>query len=373
MNIVIIGAYPNSIISFRGELIKKLVKDGHQVTVMSAQASNSIEQKVNELGASYRAFAVQRNGLNPLIDLKTLWQLIQTFRTIQPDRVLAYTIKPVIWGGIAAKFFRNIEFYGLITGLGYAFERGSWQRNLVNTLVKFLYRQALKNSAAVIFQNEDNKQIFINQKLCTAEKAHRVYGSGVDLSQFSPAPLPDKPVTFLLIARLLGDKGIREYAQAAEIVKQRYPEAIFQLLGPEDSSPDKIAMSQIAQWQHRGAIEYLGETDNVLPFIQQCHIYTLPSYHEGLPRTVLEAMAVSRPILTTDVPGCRDTVIAQKNGKLVVAKDGQQLANAMMWFIENSSQWQAMADESRRIAVTLFDVNKVNQAIVNIMQLTTKE
>lgn len=367
MNILIIGAYPNSIVSFRGLLIRGWVEKGYKVTVMSANGDKHIINKVKALGAEFRPYNVQRNGLNPLADLKTLAELIKAFNECKPNKVLAYTIKPIIWGGIASNFYKKADFYGMVTGLGYAFEKGDAKRNIINKLVKGLYRFALRNAKGVIFQNTDNLHAFISHKLTSKSKAHRVHGSGVNLSEYKQTELPKGKTTFLLVARLLGDKGIREYAAAAKEVKQQYPETIFQLLGPEDSSPDRIHPNEITEWQTQGIIDYLGETDHVLPYIQKCHIFTLPSYHEGLPRSVLEAMSVGRPILTTNASGCRDTVIQSKNGQLVSPKNAQQLKNQMIWFIENPNLWESMAKESRNIVENHFDVYKVNKHINNIV------
>jgi len=367
MNILIIGAYPNSIVGFRGQLIQSWVKEGHKVTVMSADAEAEVIEKVCLLGANFRPYKVQRNGLNPLSDLQTLFELYRAIKACKPDKILAYTIKPIIWGGIAARFYKKSDFYAMVTGLGYAFEKGSFKRSIVNVIAKGLYRYSLKRVTGVIFQNTDNLQTFVDQKLVKKEKTHRIFGSGVDLAEYSQTPLPAGAPVFLLVARLLGDKGIREYAEAAFNVKKQYPDTRFQLLGPEDSSPDGICAEELAQWTKTGTIEYLGVTNHVLPFVQQCHIYTLPSYHEGLPRSVLEAMSVGRPILTTTASGCRDTVLNERNGKLVSPKDSQQLEDQILWFIENRDAWENMADESRAIAEDIFDVHKVNRHINSII------
>lgn len=369
MRVLIIGAYPNSIVGFRGQLIKKLVDSGHQVLVMTATAEQGVIDEVQRLGAEFKSYDVQRNGLNPIEDLKTFWQLIKAIRQFKPDKILAYTIKPVIWGGLAAKFASNADFFALITGLGYAFTRGSLLRNVVNTAVQYLYRFALLSAKGVIFQNEDNRQVFVEEKIVPKFKTYRVFGSGVNLTEYAQVALPKHETTFLLIARLLGDKGIREYIAAARRIKKQYPETIFQLLGPKDSSPDRIPFSEINKAEREGVIQYLGETNNVIPYLQNCHIYTLPSYHEGLPRTVLEAMAVGRPILTTNTCGCRDTVIGNENGFLVPVKDDVALANKMTWFIENSSAWSSMANASRKYAMQLFDVEQVNNELFSIMNI----
>ena len=369
MKIVIIGAYPNSIIGFRGPLIRKFVNAGHQVTVMIAQASIDVIAEIKALGATFQPYSVERNGVNPIADLKTLFEIKKALKTLQPDHVLAYTIKPIIWGGIAARLIGFKNFNAMITGLGYAFESGGFARNAVNVIVKRLYKYSLANAKSIIFQNLDNRQLFVELELADEKKCHRVFGSGVDITAYQQQPFPEQETTFLLIARLLGDKGIREFAGAAEIVKKSYPNVKFQVLGPYDSSPDKISASEVAQWQAQGNIDYLGETDNVKPYIKACHIYTLPSYHEGLPRTVLEAMSIGRPILTTDAVGCRDTVVNGENGWLVPTRNVDELAKRMIWFIENPQLWQRMANASRAMVEEKFNVTQVNEAIRHIMGL----
>jgi glycosyltransferase involved in cell wall biosynthesis len=189
----------------------------------------------------------------------------------------------------------------------------------------------------------------------------------VDVNRFASTGFPPGPPTFLLIARLLSEKGLREYAAAARLVKERHPETVCQLVGPLDPSPDGITLEEINQWNESGDIQYLGDTADVRPFIAGCHIYVLPSYHEGMPRTILEAMAMGRPILTTDVPGCRETVQPGINGYLVPRCDANALAERMQWFIEHPDQWERMGHASRRIAEERFDVRRINEEMLQIM------
>ena len=298
----------------------------------------------------------------------TIHTLQNIFKTQLPDVVLAYTIKPIIWGAFAARCLPNCRFYALVTGLGFAFQRGNWKKNLLMKLVVLLYKTALKNADKVIFQNPDNRQVFIDLSIVPAHKTCVVNGSGVDVAHFNVKPLPSTP-TFLLIARLLGDKGIREYVKAANIIKQHYPQAVFQLVGPEDPSPDGISLEELTKLNQNNSVDYLGSTNDVRPFIDDCSIFVLPSYHEGLPRTVLEAMATGRPILTTDVPGCRETVINGENGWLVEKANVEKLAEKMIWFIENPQEWQRMAQASRAMVEDKFDVHKVNKTLLTIMEL----
>lgn len=368
MKINIIGTLPSSLYNFRGQLLKHLKSANLEVNALASGATKNDIKAVKALGADYIEYPVSRSGLSPIQDFKTFFKFLEIFKQQKPDITLAYTIKPIIWGGLAARFIPSCRFYALVTGLGYAFQKGSWKKNLLMKLVIFLYKTALKRADKVIFQNPDNRQVFIDLGIVPECKTAVVNGSGVDITHFEVKPLPSTP-TFLLIARLLGDKGIREYVKAANIVKQKYPEAVFQLVGPEDPSPDGISLNALEELNKQNAVNYLGGTDDVRPYIEACSIFVLPSYHEGLPRTVLEAMATGRPILTTDVPGCRETVINGENGWLVEKSNVEQLAEKMTWFIENQAEWLRMAKASRAMVEEKFDVHKVNQSLLKIMEL----
>jgi glycosyltransferase involved in cell wall biosynthesis len=369
MKIIIIGGLPDSLINFRGDLISSFIDSGHEVVAMAGDASTELIKEIECLGCQFKSYPIERNGLNPLSDLKVLISLWKAFKIEKPDVILSYTIKPVIWGGWAARFYGKARFYGLITGLGFAFQRGGFKRNLLSYIVVNLYRYALAKASYTIFQNPDNQKIFIDQKIVTKELTKRVYGSGVNVARYENLSLPKGSPVFLTIARLLGEKGLCEYAKAAAIVKSKYPEARFQIVGPEDPSPDGLPIDEVMSWHNSGAIEYMGGTDDVRPYINNCHIFVLASYHEGMPRTVLEAMSIGRPILTTDVEGCRETVIDGVNGYLVPKQDSEALAERIIWFIENRNKWGQMAIESRRMAEDKFDVHKVNASLLDIMQL----
>ncbi len=368
MKVFIIGAAPSSISKFRGELIKLLTMKGFDVCAIAAVANSEQIKEIENLGVDYLSYPVARNGINPIEDVKTYISLRNIFKQKQPNVILAYTIKPIIWGGMASWVIPHCRFYALITGLGFAFQKGSWKKNTLVKLVTFLYKIALKKSEKVIFQNPDNRQVFIDLGIIPAHKAYVVNGSGVDISHFEVKPLPSTP-NFLLIARLLGDKGIREYIKAADIVKEKYSDVLFQLVGPEDPSPDGITLTELAHLNSSGNIDYLGPANDVRPYIEGCSIFVLPSYHEGLPRTVLEAMATGRPILTTDVPGCRETVVNGENGWLIQKANAEHLAERMIWCIENQNNWQCMGNASRKIVEDKFNVHIVNKELFKIMEL----
>ncbi|CAK0752050.1 Glycosyl transferase group 1 [Gammaproteobacteria bacterium] len=371
-HVVLIGALPESLTNFRGDLIRVMVSLGHQVTTMAGAATTDQVQAIESLGVNFRSFPVRRNGLNPWQDMRTLLALRKTFHEIKPDVVLSYTIKPVIWGGLALIGMKSVSYYALITGLGFAFQGEGLLRKILAGIISGLYRAGLTRATRVIFQNVDNRNMFVSRHLVPASKCVVIAGSGVDLSRFGVAGLPESNPAFLLIARLLGEKGLREYAHAARLVKQYYPGAVFRLLGPVDPSPDRIPLQEVRRWHAQEVVEYLGSTSDVRPFIADCHVYVLPSYHEGMPRTVLEAMSMGRPILTTDVSGCRETVVPGENGYLVPKADAEALAERLIWFIEHRDQWQRMGQASRRMAEERFDVHKINAKMLCVMGLDVK-
>lgn len=367
MTVVVVGAEPSSLLNFRGDLLQAMVAKGRRVIAASAPATTEQKASLKSLGVEHHAIPISRTSLNPVDDLKTATALHRLFRKERPQFVLAYTIKPVIWSGIALRGIPGTRFFALITGLGYGFEGERLGRRMLTGVVEKLYRTALGQAEAVIFQNADNRDVFIDRGIAPAARCHVVNGSGVHLSRFEVAPLPESGTIFLTIARLLGDKGLREYAAAAAKAKSRFTDVECHLVGPLDPSPDGIRLEEIKSWQNSGAIIYHGAASDVRPFLKQCHVYVLPSYHEGMPRTVLEAMAMGRPVLTTDVPGCRETVITGVNGFLVPKADVDSLTDRMIWFIQNRASWPAMAAASRKLAEERFDVNAINADMLRIM------
>lgn len=370
MHVVVFGGFADSLVNFRGALLRALVKNGHTVTACAPAASQEVLSKLSAMGVAYRDVSLSRAGLNPISDIKTFLTLIILFREIKPDVLLAYTIKPVIYGSLAARLAGVPAIYSMVTGLGYAFASGGGGGNLVSRVAKFLYRLALKRNKHVFFQNPDDRDFFVKAKmLAQVEQAVLINGSGVDLQYFECAPEAISPPSFLLIARLIKDKGIVEYVEAARQVKCRYPAIQFRLLGPLDSNPNAISASQISAWEAAGAITYLGGVADVRPALAACSVYVLPSYAEGLPRTVLEAMSTGRAVITTDAPGCRETVIDGENGILVPPRDAAALARAMLKLIETPGLAVHMGKAGRRLAEDKFDVHKVNSVILGVMKL----
>lgn len=369
MKMLVISAYPSSLVNFRGDLLKRLSKNGVDVTALSSGASDSEVKEILNIADHYEDYKVSRNGINPIEDVFVILRFMRLYLKLKPDCILAYTIKPVVFGSIAARLIGFKNFNALITGLGFGFQKGGWKKNILVGIVTFLYRFALKSARTVTFQNKDNLNYFVENNIVDKDKCFLVNGSGVNLERFTPSEKQVSSSKFLLIARLLGDKGIREYAHAAELTKMKHPHAEFHLVGPEDPSPNGISHEEVMEWHKQGAIVYHGAQSDVRPFIAETGVFVLPSYHEGLPRTVLEAMAMAKPILTTDVPGCRETVVNNDNGWLVEKENAEALSEKMCWFIENEERSLEMGQRSLEIAKNKFDVHTVNKELLTILKV----
>lgn len=371
MKVLIVASFAESLLNFRGPLINALCELGHEVHVAApdATADSAFVDTLQAKMVRVHDIAMQRTGMNPWQDLKCFVSLYRLMSRVKPDVVLSYTIKPVIYGMLAARIARVPNRFALITGLGYSFSSERSTHSLVKSLATNLYRLALSGATKVFFQNPDDRQLFLTQAIVQdVKKTEVVNGSGIDVQRFTVVPFPESPV-FLLIARLLGDKGIREYANAAAQVKLDYPQAVFRLVGWIDDSPNAIAATELDRWIAAGTIEYVGRLQDVRPAIADCSVYVLPSYREGTPRTVLEAMAMGRPVITTDAPGCRETVVSGQNGYLVPVKSTDDLAQAMIRFLAQPQSINQMGRVSRAIAESKYDVDKVNQQLLEGMGL----
>lgn len=364
---LLIASFPDSLIKFRGPLIEALIHAGYRVhvAVPGLDPESDIYSRLTELGVQVHDIALQRTGLNPLRDVGLVVELRRVMRAIKADYVMGYTIKPVIYGSIAAWMAGVPNRYALVTGLGYAFTgEPKGLRKVLRSVIQRLYRFALARTKKVFFQNPDDEALFRDLGLLPQViPSCIVNGSGVDVAEYDVAALPERPA-FLLIARLLGDKGVREFAQAAALVKQHYPYVCFQLVGWIDDNPDAIRQQELDSWIAAGILVFLGKLSDVRPAIASCSVYVLPSYREGTPRTVLEAMAMGRAIITTDAPGCRETVVDGDNGYLVPVQDIQALADAMTALIESPDQIARMGVRSRLTAEEKYDVHKVNEKML---------
>lgn len=379
MKFLICANYLPHVLNFRGKLLQDIAALGYEIHVVAPdlKAYATDYNILSELGYSLHEVPMQRTGTNPIADTKMLMAMYSLLHEIQPDFMLSYTIKPVIYGTLAAWLAKVPNRFVLISGLGYTFQQveETSKRTVFQKLVHSMYQQALKKSSKVFFQNTDDRDLFKSLKLLSSKTPSVVVnGSGVDVTDFDVLPFPRdtagsiKP-SFLLIARLLKDKGILEYVRAAKKIKVEYPNAEFHLVGWIDENPAAISQTQLDDWIKDGDINYWGKLDDVRPAIQECSVYVLPSYREGTSRSVLEAMSMGRAIITTDAPGCRDTVISGENGYLVPVKAVDELVDAMKRFIDNPSLYERMGHASRGFALEKYDVKKVNAHMISEMGL----
>lgn len=316
-----------NIVNFRLGLIRALREAGHEVIALAPPDAHSA--RLQELGIPYVPIEMDKQGLSPLKDLQLLLRYWRTLRRLHPDIFLGYTAKPNVYGALAARAL-GIRVINNVSGLGTAFIRDG----LLTRIVSLLYRVAFHGSATVFFQNAEDRDLFVSQRIVTRKQARLLPGSGLDLEHFRPARIAgseSEGFTFLLIARLLWDKGVKEYVEAARLVRLAVPAARFQLLGFLDAeNRTAVPREAVDAWAREGIICYLGEAADVRPFIAAADCIVLPSYREGLPRTLLEAAAMAKPLIATDVPGCRDAVQPGVNGLLCRVRDARSLSAAMM-------------------------------------------
>lgn len=349
-----------NLVNFRAGLIRALVAQGFEVVAVAPRDAHA--DQLAALGARFVALPMDNGGTNPLRDLQLWWRFRRLLKAERPDVFLGYTVKPNVYGSLAAHSLR-IPVVNNIAGLGAVFI----SQSPVTRLVRGLYRLALKRSAHVFFQNPDDQRLFIDGGLVDAAVTSLVPGSGIDLDRFVPAPDNGRPgdeMCFLLIARMLWDKGVGEYVEAARILKQRYPKLRFALLGFLDvRNPAAISREQVDAWVAEGVVEYWGTSDDVRPDIARADCVVLPSYREGTPRTLLEAAAMARPLVTTDAVGCREVVDDGINGYLCEVRSAGSLATAMERLVCLSpGQRTAMGAAGRHKMVSLFDERLVIRA-----------
>jgi glycosyltransferase involved in cell wall biosynthesis len=363
-----------NLVNFRAGLIKALVAAGHDVVALAPH--DAYAGRLAALGCRFVPIPMANGGTNPLHDSLLLWRFWRLLRQERPDVYLGYTVKPNVYGSLAAHWL-GIPVINNIAGMGAVFIQDGW---LVK-LVRSLYRMALGRSAKVFFQNPDDRAMFVDGGLVRAEVTELLPGSGIDLVMFAPVPYPVGGLPradgfrFLLIARMLRDKGVCEYVEAARQLRQRWPQAEFCLLGFLDvQNPAAIARSKMAAWVAEGVVNYLGVSDDVRAQIATADCIVLPSYREGTPRTLLEAAAMARPIITTDAVGCREVVDDGVNGYLCQVRDAADLAAKMEQILSLPSEQRAEMGLRGRVKMEAkFDVQIViDKYLAAISQLTKR-
>jgi len=353
--------------NFRLSLAKELRSHGHEVILLSPPGD--FQERLQTNGFQWIPFPLSRQGVNPFSELQTIWRLVQLYRTIKPDVVHHFTIKPVIYGSLAAHFLRVPGIINSITGLGHLFIDPALLTRLLRGLAKMLYRISLRRTQ-IIFENPEDRDIFIQNKLLQPGQAHLILGTGVDVDKFHPTSKNNAIPLVLFSSRLLATKGLIEFIEAARILNQKGIKARFAVAGtPDPGNPASIPQGQLDAWKQEALVEWWGWQDDMPSALAKTDIFCLPSYREGVPNALLEACASSLPIVTTDVPGCRDVVKHEVNGLLVPVQNAIVLADALETLILNPEMRQKMGQVGRELAVNLFSQTKVNKETLAVYQL----
>lgn len=374
-SILMIGTTAACFYGFRADLIKSLNTRNITVYAFTTDQDEIELEKIKKLGTIPVTYQLNRGGLNPLADMLATYRLVQQIKKIQPDLVFSYFAKPVIFGTLAAKFAQVPRIIGMLEGLGYTFtdqpNGQSSKTKFIKAIQIFLYKLALPKLDHLIFLNKDDLSDLLIENNIQVKKTHILGGIGLNLSQYNYVPAKQTtPLQFLFIGRLLKEKGIHDFIAAAKIVKSKFPQTTFTILGGVDEANlGALTNNELTQYIDSGLIDYQGYVENIAEWIENSHVFVLPSYREGVPRSTQEAMAIGRPVITTDVPGCRETVVDGVNGFLVPKWNFEVLAEKMIYFIEHPEQVRVMGDESHKIAVEKFDADKVNQRLLKILEI----
>ena len=371
-SVIILSAFEGSIVSFKGPLIEDLVKKQYNVYTLAPDFSKETLDSLIQLGARPIEIKLSRTSFNVFKDLMDLFRLVMIMRNIKPVIYLGYYIKPVIWGGIAAYIARVPKRIVMIEGLGHIFtenkNRESIKSLIIKNLVSLLYRVSLMASQFVFFLNNDDKTEFESRKIIRKNKAFVLGGIGLKLNEW-PCLVPvTDPINFLFVGRLVEEKGLGEFIHAAEIIKERYSNATFTALGEPEKREAKFSAHYLKSLDRKGTICFPGHV-SVLEWFEHCSVFVLPSYREGIPRSTQEAMACGKPVITTNAPGCKETVEEGRNGFLVTTGDVDSLVEAMEKFILKPSIIASMGAESRMLAEEKFDAYSVNRRFFDVVGL----
>lgn len=357
--------------NFRGDLIREIIAAGYEVIVTGPNKDNV--EKIENLGARFVEIPMNKNGINPFSDLLYLWRLYRLMRKEHIDVSLGYTIKPVIYGSIAARMAGVECRNAMITGAGYLFAKQDFKAMLLRCISFFLYRIGLGCASNVIYQNIDDLNEFVGHKLCKQKKCYVVNGSGVNMTKYHSSVYPAIP-TFFMLGRMIYSKGVMDFLQAAKIVKDKYPQTRFMILGKIDPLMyDSVKQEDIDPYIKSGIVEHFPETDDIAAYYAQCSVFVLPTaYREGTPRVILEAMSSARPIITTYTPGCKETVIDGDNGFFVSVHDPNALASRMIYFIKHPDKIVEMGKSSLRLCRKKYEITVINKVMCSIMKINDK-
>lgn len=364
---ILISPKNRSAYNFRGDLIKDIIKRGYRVIVTGPDQTNV--DKIIALGAEFVEVPMNKNGINPLSDLKYLWKLYKLCKREKPTVTLGYTIKPYIYGSLAARLAGVKNVNAMVSGAGFLFASHSVKAKLLKTFISLLYKIGFGASHHIIFQNIDDLNEFCDRGLCKREKCGVVNGSGVNMSKFIPSSYPVIP-TFFMLGRFIHSKGVIDYLEAARIVKQKYPKTHFMLLGKVEKMQDGITQEELDPYLNENIVTIYPETDNIAEFYAKTSVFVLPTaYREGTPRVILEAMASARAVITTYTPGCKETVTEGVNGFFIPIHNPKILAEKMIYFINNPDKIEIMGKASLELCKRKYEVSIINNVMMNLMKI----
>ncbi len=372
MKVLVLSSLAYSLTNFRGNLLREIRANGHEVVAVAPDMDEAVADELREEGIEFRVIPMQRAGMNPFADLRLLLSYVWLFLRENPQLVLAYTQKPIVYGGLAGRIACVPRFYALMSGLGHVFSPGSKTRPTLKWIIARLYRVAVRRARAIFVFNADDRQDMLKLGIIHPDQhVVQVPGSGVDLAKYARRPIPKDGISFLMIARLLRNKGIPEFLEAARIVASKHSDCRFSILGHlDDQNPEGISQADIDRFESEYPVRFIPGTSDVRPYLADASVFVLPSYYrEGLPRTILEAMAVGRPIITTDQPGCRDPIEDGANGIIVLPRDEHSLADAMHGLASDRALIESMAARSRKIAEDVYSDRIVNRQLLDEMDL----
>ncbi|MDA8685542.1 glycosyltransferase family 4 protein [Robiginitalea sp.] len=365
--VALIAPQHNSLLNFRGDLIQRLLESGFEVYTLAPEYPEDFEKKLWDKGAKTLTYRVNRKSLNPFGDVITALDLFKVIKKNKIDLIIPYTIKPVIYGSIAANW-AGVPVVSMITGLGLTFSKTSQKAKILEVFSKSLYKYALRKNKTIVFQNPDDLSLFLEKKIILhKERTLIVNGSGVNLNRFAfrSNRKERSNIKFVFMARLIREKGIELFINGARELKKQYPEAEFHVLGSGSSATSKKFIETLTDLTEKKIMHYHGFTSNVPDFLASCDVFVLPTYYrEGIPRSILESLSVGLPIITTDMPGCRETILENKNGILIPPRNQERLTEAMKYFLEHPEQVEIMGLESRKMAETKFDVDLINNRLL---------
>lgn len=369
MKVMFITAATFTIPWFREDMLKEFACRTDEVVVLGNESVEKWDEYFAAMNVRYVSYHVSRNGLSPAEDFKTYRELCRLIKQEKPDKVLTNFVKANVYGCIAAHKARIEDIFVMMGGLGSVFHGDDTKSKLARKFVVAEYKASLKYAKKIFFQNDEDSNLLVSLGLVQRDQVVRINGSGVNTEYFAQKPLPEKP-SFVFIGRLVRGKGVMEYLEAARMVKKDYPEVVFNLVGPYDTNPSALQPSDIQPYIDDGTVVYHGEQKDVRPYLEASSVFVLPSYYgEGTPKSALEAMSMGRPLIVADAVGCREVVQDGMNGYLTIPKEADSIREKMDSMLSNQKLIDSMGRESRKLAVELYDVNKVNDVVCCTMRI----